>query len=72
MPTRGRIHQLKLPVKPKSQDAACKFFDRHKYEAGKNTLLNRMSQLNHEIKKQWLELSLDSFKVICKKLFLDP
>ena len=48
------------------------FFDRHKYEAGKNTLLKRMSHLNHKIEKQWLELSLDSFKVIRKKLFLDP
>ena len=46
------------------------FFDRHKYEAGKNTLLNRLSHLNHKIEKQWLDLSLNTFKVKCKKLFL--
>ena len=46
------------------------FFDRHKYESGNNTLLNRLSHLNHKIEKQWLDLSLDTFKVKCKRLFL--
>ena len=34
------------------------------------TLLNRLSHLKHKIEKQWLDLSLDAFKVKCKKLFL--
>ena len=46
------------------------FFDRHKYESGKNTLLNRLSHLNNKIKKQWLNDSLNTFKVKCKRLFL--
>ena len=46
------------------------FFDRHNYEPGKNTLLNRLSHLNNKINKQWLELSLDTFKVKCKKRIL--
>ena len=46
------------------------FFDRHKYEVGRNTLLNRLSNLNNKIEKQWLDLSLDAFKVKCKRLFL--
>ena len=46
------------------------FFDTHNYEAGKNTLLNILSQLNNKIEKQWLGLSLETFKVKCKRLFL--
>ena len=46
------------------------FFSRHNYDSGKNILLNRLSHLNGKIEKSWLELSLDSFKVRCKQLFL--
>ena len=46
------------------------FFRRQNYEAGNNILLNRLSHLNNTIEKSWLDLSLDSFKVKCKKLFL--
>ena len=46
------------------------FFKRQKYESGKNILLNRLSHLNNKINKSWMDLSLDSFKVKCKMLFL--
>ena len=36
----------------------------------KNILLNRLSYLNGQIDKDWLLLSIDSFKVKCKQLFL--
>ena len=47
------------------------FLDRHKYQAGQNILLNRLSHLNNKINKNWLELSLNTFKIKCKKLFLE-
>ena len=46
------------------------FFSRQNFEVGNNILLNRFSHLNNKIEKSWLELSLDSFKIKCKKLFL--
>ena len=41
-----------------------------RYEAGKNILLNRFAELNNKIDKSWLNLSLETFKVKCKTLFL--
>ena len=46
------------------------FFSRSNYEQGKNILLNRIAHLNNKINKSWLNLSMDSFKVKCKELFL--
>ena len=40
------------------------------FDVGKNTLLNRFCDLNNKIDKSWLELSLDTYKVKCKELFL--
>ena len=40
------------------------------YDVGKNTLLNRFCDLNNMIDKSWLEMSLDTYKVKCKELFL--
>ena len=37
---------------------------------GKSILLNRMYVLNNRIDKTWLSLSLDTFKVKSKDLFL--
>ena len=41
-----------------------------RYEARKNILLNRFAELNNKIDKSWLNLSLETFKVKCKSLFL--
>ena len=46
------------------------FFSRQNYEIGNNILLNRLSHLNAKIKKSWMDLSLNTFKIKCKKLFL--
>ena len=39
-------------------------------ECGKNILLNRFVELNNLIEKDWMEMSIDSFKINCKSLFL--
>ena len=41
-----------------------------KYDVGKNILLNRLQVLNGKIEKNWINLSLDSYKMKCKDLFL--
>ena len=46
------------------------FFTRQNYETGKNILLNRLSHLNNKINVTWLDLSLNTFKIKCKTLFL--
>ena len=47
------------------------FFSRQQYESGNNILLNRLAHLNGKIEKSWLTQSIDTFKVKCKKLFLE-
>ena len=37
---------------------------------GKNILMNKMGVLNNEINYSWLNLSLTSFKLKCKEIFL--
>ena len=46
------------------------FMKNQRYEAGKNILLNRFTELNNLIDKSWLDLSLETFKVKCKAIFL--
>ena len=46
------------------------FFARQKYDTGKNYLLNRLAHLNNKIEKNWLDQSLDTFKIKCKRIFL--
>ena len=46
------------------------YFLRQNYDTGKNILLNRFVHLNGKIEKSWLDLSLNSFKIRCKQLFL--
>ena len=40
-------------------------------KVGLNTIANRLSILNGRIPLQWVTATLDTFKVRCKKLFLD-
>ena len=42
----------------------------NKRKVGLNLLANRLSALNGKIRLDWLNCSLDSFKVKCKKLML--
>ena len=46
------------------------FIKNQKYDVGKNILLNRMHILNDKIEKNLLNLTLSSYKVKCKELFL--
>jgi hypothetical protein len=46
------------------------FFDLSTYKLGKNYLPNRFSILNGKIKYDWLNLSLNSFKIKCKSELL--
>ena len=46
------------------------FFMRQNYNIGNNILLNRLTHLNDKIEKSWLEQSLNTFKIKCKRLFL--
>ena len=41
-----------------------------RYDVGKNILLNRFCILNNKIDKEWLNLSLNTYKIKCKELFL--
>ena len=46
------------------------FIKRQRFDVGKNILLNRLCDLNNQIDKGWLNLSLATYKVKCKTLFL--
>ena len=46
------------------------FTKNQRYDVGKNILLNRFCELNNMIPKDWLSLSLDTYKTKCKTLFL--
>ena len=39
-------------------------------KVGKNLLVNRLTSINDTIKFDWQNLSLDSFKIKCKNIFL--
>jgi hypothetical protein len=46
------------------------FTKNEKFRVGSNILINRLAVLNGQIRKDWLNLSMDSFKVKCKELYL--
>jgi hypothetical protein len=46
------------------------FTRNQKFKAGNNILINRFVHLNKLIKKEWLLLSIETFKINCKSLFL--
>ena len=45
-------------------------FNVSNYKVGQNLLVNRFKQLNNKIDYLWFNESLSSFKIKCKKLFL--
>ena len=47
-----------------------KIFDVSNVRVGKNILSNRLALINNEIEYDWLNKSLNSYKVLCKKQFL--
>ena len=44
--------------------------DNSNTKVGKNLLVNRLVLINDKIKFDWLNLSLDGFKLKCKNIFL--
>ena len=46
-------------------------FDTSRLMIGRNTIVNRFKCLNNTIDYDWLNLSLDTFKVRCKLKFLN-
>ena len=46
------------------------FIKNQRFNVGKNILLNRLYDLNNMIEKDWLNLSLETYKIKCKALFL--
>ena len=63
--------QLNFQLNDNARLSKLAFFKRQNYNAKKDILLNRMHSLNNLIDKSWLDLSLASFKVKCKNLFLN-
>ena len=45
-------------------------FDNSRLKIGRNNLIYRLNMLNGKIKYEWLNLSLDLFKIKCKQTFL--
>ena len=48
------------------------FIKRQNYDVGKNIVLNRMHILNNKIDKNWINLTVETYKVKCKEKFLKP
>ena len=44
--------------------------DKARLEPGRNLLTNRSTVLNDKVEYDWLNLTIDSFKVKCKKVSL--
>ena len=40
------------------------------YKVGKNSLANRLTILSNKIPLNWLNMSMDTYKVHCKRIFL--
>ena len=61
---------LNFQIVDNARSQTWSFTMRHNYDVGKNTLINRMYFLNGRIEKNWINLSLDTYKVKCKEKFL--
>ena len=46
-------------------------FNVSNYKVGQNLIINRFKTLNNKIPYTWLNESVESFKVKCKKLLLE-
>ena len=53
-----------------SRQTYFKILKNNTFKVGLNSLSNRLSILNNEIPLAWLNLSIDTFKINCKKLYL--
>ena len=62
--------QLNFQFVDNAQQTKLNFIKNQRFDVGKNILLNRLYVLNRKIGKTRLNLSLESLKIKCKKLFL--
>ena len=63
--------QMNFQLSGNERSMKIRFIKCQNYEVGKNILLNRFCDLNDLIDKSWIDLSLESFKIKCKALFLN-
>ena len=61
---------LNFQIADNRRSTKFKFIKNQKYDVGKNILLNRMHILNDKVEKNLIDLTLTSYKVKCKELFL--
>ena len=53
-----------------SRNNKANFIDNSVCKIGKNTMTNRLNLLNNKITYDWLNLSIETYKIKCKELFL--
>ena len=56
---------LNFQIVDNARSLTWSFITRQTYDVGKNILLNRMHILNNEIEKNWINMSLNTYKVKC-------
>ena len=61
---------LNFQIADNGRSTKFNFIKNQKYDVGKNILLNRMHILNGKLEKNLMNLSMNSYKVKCKELFL--
>ena len=61
---------LNFQIVDNARSQTWSFITRQNYDVGKNILLNRMHVLNNKIEKNWINLTLNTYKVKCKEKFL--
>ena len=62
---------LNFQIVDNARSLTWSFIKRQNYDVGKNILLNRMHVLNNKIEKNWINLSLNTYKVKCKEKFVN-
>ena len=65
------LMNLNFQIADNGRSTRLKFIKRQNYNVGKNILLNRLHILNDKIEKNWINLTMNSYKVKCKELFLN-
>ena len=63
--------QLNFQLYANERTRKLTFTKMQRYDVGKNILLNRFHDLNNKIDKDWLNVSLETYKTRCKLLFLE-
>jgi hypothetical protein len=69
IPAQEHLH-LNFQLADNNRQEYLVFTRNQNYKVGNNILINRFVDLNNLIKKDWLSLSLEVFKIKCKDLFL--